>query len=1080
MTATHELNADVTFDIPVELIDPCPTNRHDDDVDDLADSIQLIGVQQPIRVRPLGDRYEIIAGERRWLACQQLGIATIPAIVDDDRDHLSRIDKRWHENTGRKDFHQLDEASLFAEYRADGLDQPAIAQRVAKTQPYVSERLVVHDRLTEAAKQLWRDGALKAKQALALARIFDPNDDTEPPAIRDLVDHVVQVASDVLDERRDEVDLNAALSRAEAEAKRLRKIANVRAGVEAAGVKVHEGAYKGEQVLGANYGVLTDAEAHAKEPCHRALIGSNGELTYLCVNRDRHRPDGKSKLKASNLTAEAADELADPIATFAEQMEAGAASTRNDNLDDPGPTQDELAAAEAARRAERQAELEREAAEAQERDRLRAADIEQSAASRLAAIRKTITGTRSATYALALLRRQMVEDEIVEKLAGTIAAALDIDLTDTDIDVVDQGDAIRAYVDLGGDNPTRFAMALAYALGERRIESCLRYEVDEYDRRAIRHHLAELAAHGHTTGTVENELIEDPPEDEDDDRCTVCGGHAYRGAVLEQHAKGPTTYRRAACGCPLRTASIEDDPYSPGMAGYGTGPWFTADPDDDHGLQLVAHTPPWVVHFTRDHRVAVRRLAETNDSAAFDAAVLARTAFADTLASLAKFPAALADAINEHADTFDGFKREYQANRFVRLLRSYGVPIDDDMRALIVWFDYIDADPSAAIHVARLNAQDIVKACERRAAASPGHADDESDSGPSGDTSDSDSDVDHGKGVCRGCDELKPLTATGHVAEHDLEHDADEDGKENPERVICDGSNHTPLAYDGATADQIVQLEAIGAKLTPPRLGALRVLAFGAATGTPVYESNTTSDIGNVERLTIYWQSRKWLADFDLIVGTSDRQARGEALELTPLGQRLAADLDVLAGVEINRPQQPADEAEEASAPSTGGTGPADGEDDSPPAAPDVETDPLAVAWHTFRAAQDAAEEASRTKKDRTTAYRAVNDTRKQLAAALVDRFDDYATAVAFGGALFECAQTYRAATGDDADVTKDNALTAAAALLAPLNVPDELHDAVARGHELLLAQRPKTGVIGAIRNLYLNDVLDVLEERQP
>ena len=78
--------------IPVGKIDPNPdqprTRFDDAAVEELAQSIRVDGVIQPILLRPSGDRFLIVAGERRWRAAQRANLAEIPAIVraiDDDR-----------------------------------------------------------------------------------------------------------------------------------------------------------------------------------------------------------------------------------------------------------------------------------------------------------------------------------------------------------------------------------------------------------------------------------------------------------------------------------------------------------------------------------------------------------------------------------------------------------------------------------------------------------------------------------------------------------------------------------------------------------------------------------------------------------------------------------------------------------------------------------------------------------------------------------------------------------------------------------------------------------------------------------
>ena len=96
---------------------------------DLANSIQEQGLLQPITVRTAGDgRYELIAGQRRFLACRLLGSATISAIVRDDLDDTAATVVSFVENVHRADMNAIDKAKayqgIYAKYQS--------AERVAK------------------------------------------------------------------------------------------------------------------------------------------------------------------------------------------------------------------------------------------------------------------------------------------------------------------------------------------------------------------------------------------------------------------------------------------------------------------------------------------------------------------------------------------------------------------------------------------------------------------------------------------------------------------------------------------------------------------------------------------------------------------------------------------------------------------------------------------------------------------------------------------------------------------------------------------------------------------------------------
>lgn len=101
--------------IPLASVDPGPNDRTvfaSTDLDELAASMAAHGLVQPITVRPMGDRFEIVAGERRSRAARQLGWTTIDAIVR-DLDDRAAADAMLVENTARADLNPIDEARAY-------------------------------------------------------------------------------------------------------------------------------------------------------------------------------------------------------------------------------------------------------------------------------------------------------------------------------------------------------------------------------------------------------------------------------------------------------------------------------------------------------------------------------------------------------------------------------------------------------------------------------------------------------------------------------------------------------------------------------------------------------------------------------------------------------------------------------------------------------------------------------------------------------------------------------------------------------------------------------------------------------
>ena len=130
-------------ELPVELIKPNPsqprTNFEPDALAALAASIEASGVVQPLLVRPLPDgSYELVAGERRWRAAQQAGIAKVPAVVRDQAE-AERLQAALIENMVREDLNPVEEArACDALVRDLGLTKEELARRVGRSRPAVS------------------------------------------------------------------------------------------------------------------------------------------------------------------------------------------------------------------------------------------------------------------------------------------------------------------------------------------------------------------------------------------------------------------------------------------------------------------------------------------------------------------------------------------------------------------------------------------------------------------------------------------------------------------------------------------------------------------------------------------------------------------------------------------------------------------------------------------------------------------------------------------------------------------------------------------------------------------------------
>ncbi|HET7636915.1 MAG TPA: ParB/RepB/Spo0J family partition protein, partial [Candidatus Limnocylindria bacterium] len=137
-------------ELPLDKILPNPAqprlSYEEESLGELADSIREHGVLQPILVRPVGPKFELIAGERRWRASRLAERDSIPAIVV-DFDEQAALEVSIIENLQREDVSPLEEAAMFRKMTdAFGYSVRQLAQKVGKDKGYVENRL----RLTDA------------------------------------------------------------------------------------------------------------------------------------------------------------------------------------------------------------------------------------------------------------------------------------------------------------------------------------------------------------------------------------------------------------------------------------------------------------------------------------------------------------------------------------------------------------------------------------------------------------------------------------------------------------------------------------------------------------------------------------------------------------------------------------------------------------------------------------------------------------------------------------------------------------------------------------------------------------------
>lgn len=156
------------------VVSPYQPRVHIDDaaLQELAASLAENGLLQPIVVRPVGDRFELVTGERRWRASQTLGWTTIPAIVreltDEEAASLAMI-----ENLQREDLSAVEEAQGYLKLLEQfNWTQSELARRMGKSQSTIANKLRLL-RLPESVQERVIRQKLTERHARALLRLPD-------------------------------------------------------------------------------------------------------------------------------------------------------------------------------------------------------------------------------------------------------------------------------------------------------------------------------------------------------------------------------------------------------------------------------------------------------------------------------------------------------------------------------------------------------------------------------------------------------------------------------------------------------------------------------------------------------------------------------------------------------------------------------------------------------------------------------------------------------------------------------------------------------------------------------------------
>lgn len=163
-------------ELPVDAIRPNPRQPRsvfdEEALAELVSSIREIGVLQPVVVRPVGDGYELIMGERRWRATQEAGLDTIPAIIR-ETDDADLLRDALLENLHRSQLNPLEEAAAYQQLLDDfGCTHEELATRIHRSRPQISNTLRLL-KLPPLVQRRVAAGVISAGHARALLGLAD-------------------------------------------------------------------------------------------------------------------------------------------------------------------------------------------------------------------------------------------------------------------------------------------------------------------------------------------------------------------------------------------------------------------------------------------------------------------------------------------------------------------------------------------------------------------------------------------------------------------------------------------------------------------------------------------------------------------------------------------------------------------------------------------------------------------------------------------------------------------------------------------------------------------------------------------
>lgn len=166
------------FEVDIDLIEPSSfqprINFDEERLEELAQSIRSNGIIQPLLIRRIdGEKYQLVAGERRWRAAQRAGLSKVPCVVREIPEE-KMLELALVENIQRQELNAIEEAHAYKRLiEALGLTQEMVAQRVGRDRTFITNYLRLL-RLPEDIQQLVESEKLSMGHARALLGVDDP------------------------------------------------------------------------------------------------------------------------------------------------------------------------------------------------------------------------------------------------------------------------------------------------------------------------------------------------------------------------------------------------------------------------------------------------------------------------------------------------------------------------------------------------------------------------------------------------------------------------------------------------------------------------------------------------------------------------------------------------------------------------------------------------------------------------------------------------------------------------------------------------------------------------------------------